>query len=381
MCQFRIRLKPNLTRSLFLGALLSLHVGCSSDFQTSHEPMHPVYGYVTLKASATGLIDRIELRMKRSSIDPFNGNETAETPLLLVEVCDPVLATKALTCTYEAAWSGHGKMIEFEGKAVLWNGTVRTETYRFASGIYPLAGSPIPIRVNLDPIEALDVVIVPDPDLLNPIYAYPWSGFRNFLDDLIDGVFFDYSAIREWRGLYNFYYSPETGEFNEQNCDFDYGDAVNDIDVLGVIADTLIYVHAREMWDCTLGTGFSTEIWYDKSAIHEIGHALIGLRDEYNVQNVGDYGPQDTMGNTFDGKAACELAAPDIGLPETYCTIATPAYDIWRIDPTGPLGCIMGPSQHVAWSDFGPACQRRINWRYGKCLDGDCMSLADLDAL
>lgn len=343
--------------------------------------MHSIYNSVTLKASATGVIDRIELRMKRFVIDPVDGSETEESPLFLVQICDPVFPASNLNCTYEAPWSGHGKMVEFEGRAVLWNGTTRTETYRFATGRYPIAGSPIPIRMNLNPIEAIDVVIVPDPDLLNDIYPYPWSGFRLILDDLVDGIFFDYAAIREWRGLYNFYYSPETGEFDEFNCDFTYGDDIDDIDGIQVVADTMLYAHSREMWDCTNGTQFSTEIWYDKSAVHELGHAVIGLRDEYNVAYVGIYGPQATMGNTFQGKTACVTEAPDIGLPASHCVIATPAYDIWRIDPTGPAGCIMGPSQHNEWSDFGPACNRRIFWRYEKCLDGDCMSLADLEGL
>jgi len=344
--------------------------------------MHPVSGSVLLKAEATGLIDRIELRMQRFSIDPITGDETPDTPVMLVEVCDPSFAVQKLRCSYRAPWSGHHNMLEFEGRVLLWNGSTRTETYKFAFGEYPFDGMPIPVRAKGHPQESLDIVIIPDEDLLNDWYITSWNpdgnwdGFRSFLDDLIDGEYFDYRAIREWRGLYNFYYSPESAQFDEATCSF----AVpSNIAELELVADSMLYAHSQEMWDCKLGNTFSSENWYGKSVLHETGHAIFGLRDEYAGANYGFYGPHACMSNIFPSKAACEAEAPNIGLPASFCTLADATWNIWRIDPADASGSIMGPAQHYRWSDFGRASVRRILWRYDKCLSGDCMAPDDCD--
>jgi hypothetical protein len=267
-------------------------------------------------------------------------------------------------------------MIEFEGKSILWNGTSRTEKYKFASGNYPFPSKPIPIRVKGKIKETLDIVIIPDADLYNDWYLDPLAGFISFLDDIVEDVYFDYSAIRRWRGLYNFYYTPMIGQFNEDTCTFT--GPVN-LAELQVVADSLMYAHSREMWDCKLWDSFSSENWYGKSVAHETGHALIGLRDEYPGANYGAYPPHACMSNIFPSKAACVAEAPSIGLPASYCVLVDPFWNIWRIDPAGATGSIMGTAQHMAWSDFGRASMRRINWRYDKCLAGDCFAADPCD--
>ena len=370
-------------RTLGLVGCAAIASGCATSIIGSHEPMHPVTGSVLLKAEATGLIDRIELRMQRFYIDPISGVETAETPVLLVEICDPgSIPVTRLRCWYKAPWSGHGKMIEFQSRAVFWSGFSRTETYKFASGIYPFEGKPIPIRAKGAPLESLDVVVIPSTDLLNDWYATSWNpdgnwdGFRTFLDDLVDGVYFGYPAIRSWRGLYNFYYSPESAEFNEADCTFTIP---GNLAELQVVADSLMYAHSQEMWDCKFEDKFSSENWYDKSVIHETGHALFGLRDEYAGANYGAYPPHACMSNIFPSKAACAAEAPSIGLPDSFCVLADAGWGIWRIDPADAKGSIMGPAQHNSWSHFGRASLRRINWRYDKCMSGDCMAPDECD--
>ena len=147
---------------------------------------------------------------------------------------------------------------------------------------------------------------------------------------------------------------------------------------LEVHSDALMYVHYSDMRDCALNKRFSAELWYEKSVVHEFGHALVELRDEYRVSN-NKYRPQELMPNIFDGEEACRKEAPLLDLPGDYCVSSTPAFNFWRIDPTGADGCIMGPSQHLAWSEFGPACKRRIKWRHDLCEAGQCFTLTDND--
>lgn len=183
-------------RLLCLVGLLSLLSACgTTTIFATHEPMHPVSGYVTLKAEANGYVNRIELRMQRFSIDTATGIETPDTPLMLVKTCNPSSSADSLRCFYEAPWSGNHKMIEFEATAVGWLGATRVEKYKFASGIYGLQDSvgnlkPVPIRAKGDPQGKLDVVLVADPDLLNAMYVSgtnpdgDWDGFRWLLDDV-----------------------------------------------------------------------------------------------------------------------------------------------------------------------------------------------------
>lgn len=375
--------------------------------------MHSIGGYVTLKASATGLVDRIEFRVQRFAVDSTdrNSTETELSPVLFVWACDPTFAKKSLTCSHQMAFSGDGQMIEFHARAVFWNGTHDDEVYKFASGEFPVPDAPIPIRVKRHTDDGIDVIIVPHPEILDVGYADPLASFRKYLDDLIDGILFNYAPVRDYRGLYNFWYSPKAAGFDTNSCvfeetacdlfDIETDDAQssrrqvgdnqladaeadnpepNDVEIddavcvdLELFSDALMYVHYSDMRDCALNKRFSTELWYEKSVVHEFGHALVELRDEYRVSS-SEYGPQDPMPNIFKGEVACRREARLLDLPEEYCVSSTAAFDFWRIDPTGANGCMMGPSQHLAWSDFGPACKRRIKWRHDLCEAGLCFN-------
>ena len=174
----RKRRTKHYVRLLVVFGSLLFFGGCSTTFQTFHEPMHPIGDYTFLKASATGLIDRIELRIHRFTIDEF-GNETPDSVSpLLVEICDPFFYVTSLICIYTSASSGDNKMIEFEGKVVLWNGATHVERYKFASGRYPEMLGPVPIRVKGNPVTKLDVVVVTDSDLQNSSTSKPGTTTR-----------------------------------------------------------------------------------------------------------------------------------------------------------------------------------------------------------
>jgi hypothetical protein len=121
----------------------------------------------------------------------------------------------------------------------------------------------------------------------------------------------------------------------------------------------------------------SSEIDSDKTLIHESGHALFGLQDEYCCDS--NYNQLSNVPNIWTSLAGCQAEAADIGHPTSNCTqIAkgtTQSINFWYIDPSGPTGSIMGSSQHEPGSDFGKAGRRRINWRYGQCVGGQCMQI------
>lgn len=223
----------NAALSRSTGLLLScfLAAACTDTMlYSSHEPMHPITDYVYLKAEATGSIDRIELWLRRFDIVPDGAGkykEVADGAKYMVWFCDPASYVSPLKCAYRQAFSGHHKMIEFEARAFYRNGVKRSETYRIASGRFIDADLPISIRTTGAPVESLDIVIVPDADLFGDV-----NGFRYFLDDMIDGMFFDYSALRNCRNLYNFYYTMQPGSCTStaQGCVFTLPQNIADIE-------------------------------------------------------------------------------------------------------------------------------------------------------
>lgn len=380
MRQLRIRLIVSRARPLFCAGLALMSVGCSTGtILASHEPMHPGSRPVTLKAVATGHVDRIEFRVQRFAInadeltkkDP-ELHETELTPPLLIWICNPPFFVKSLTCSHQLAFSGDGQIIEFTARAVFWNLSHDEEVYRFASGEFPVTNAPVPIRLKRKTANGIDIVFVPHTEVL-PATDPTAAGFRAHLDDIIDGILFKYPIIRDNRKYYNFWYSPVAVDFDASDCSGLEDPKKIDLDF---VADVSIYVHHQYKRNCSYGTKFTTEMWYDKSFVHELGHALAGLRDEYAVAT-DDYPPRTEMPNTFDTKELCQREAPLLGLSPERCVISTPRFPYWRIDPTGAEGCMMGPSQHLSWSDFGPACERRFNWRYAQCLEGDCIKPAN----
>lgn len=380
MRQLRIRHIVRRARLLICAGFALVSAGCSTGtILASHEPMHPKGRPVTLKAVATGHVDRIEFRVQRFAIntdqltaeDP-KLHETELTPPLLIWICNPPFVVNSLKCSHQLAFSGNGQIVQFSARAVYWNGSSDEEVYRFASGDFPVTNAPIPIRMKREIGNGIDIVFVPHIEVV-PESDPSAAGFRTHLDDIVDGILFEYPIIRDNRKYYNFWYSPIA-------VDFDAGNCTNLVDPYSIdldfVADVSIYVHHQYKRNCSYGTRFTTEMWYGKSVVHELGHALAGLRDEYAVATE-DFPPREEMPNTFRPKQACIDEAPLIGLSPDKCVLSTPGFDYWRIDPTGAEGCMMGPSQHLTWSDFGPACERRFNWRYTQCLEGDCIRPAN----
>jgi hypothetical protein len=355
-----------------LALAVTLSTGCGSARVVAfHDPMHPTNSQaVTFRAEATGTVDRVELAYERYTLSTGPGNTKVQTlaqAMTTVKTCDPPGSVSSLTCTHTmpSAFAANS-LINFRVRAVDPQNRTSSETYSFASGDYPWPNDPIPIRVKGGTADKLDVVFIPDTDITV-------ANFRSQLDEVIEDLYFKYSNIKFWRGLYNFYYSGQQGNY-EELCNFTNP---SNMAQLTAIADTVAILHSADLRDCRSGTLMSSEIDYDKTLIHETGHALFNLKDEYCCDS--SYSQQGCVPNLYSSLANCQGDATNVGYPSSNCTKLTKGADsvnFWRIDPTTPSpGCIMGPSQHSdSASDFQKACSRRLGWRYGKCLNGQCMT-------
>ena len=352
---------------LFLLGLGACQNGCSqAHVFATHSPAHPQNNQaVTFEASTEGTTDKIVLAYERYSLTVSNGNitQTLAESSTVVKTCDPSGNVNGLTCTHTmpSAFAA-GSLIRFTATSYDAEGDASGETYDFAAGDYPLPDDPIPIRVKGDPVDHLDVVFIPDTDIT-------LNSFRDQLDEVIEDLYFKYDEFKIWRGNLNFYYSGQQGNY-EESCQFtDPPNMAN----LTAVGDSVAILHQTNLRDCNSGDRFSSEINYDKTLVHESGHALFGLIDEYCCDT--SYAQQACQPNLYSSLANCQNDADAVGYPSGNCTQLVDGADsvnFWRIDPSGANGCMMGPRQHNADSDFAKACVRRITWRYGKCGGGDC---------
>ena len=347
-------------RKLALCALLA-GGGCATvPVAGSHAPMHPVGQPVTFRAATDGPVDRIVLSYSRVTISLTTAGDVVHTPAepeTEVKTC-----TGAAVCAHTlAAPFPDGSLVTF--RAVARRGSASgSEVYSFAAGAYPLPDEPVPIRLKGGTADRLDVVLVPQQGM-------DLGDFRLRLADVVDRSYFKYDPIRTFRGLYNFYYSMRFGRYQEA-CQF--SDPSN-MGTLSAVADAVVFLHADELTDCRSGKRISSELQNDKALIHETGHVLYGLHDEYCCSS--NYAQQACVPQLWGTAAACQGDAGRIGHPPASCTQLSDGANtlpFWRIDPDGAAGCIMGQSQLNADSVFGKACLQRMDWRHRKCAGGEC---------
>ena len=224
---------------------------------------------------------------------------------------------------------------------------METDEYSFAAGKFPLSRRPIPIRATGAITARLNLVWIADVDVSGSL--------RSRLAAVIQ-AHFDRSTIKENRRLYNFYYSSFTGDY-ESGCNFTRPSNYTE---LSNVADAIVYLHAATERDCSSGLNTSCEITGGRTLLHEYGHTIFGLADEYSGDSMAKQRPCFT--NVWDSKAKCQ-ADP---ISQGRTCVSKKRRDgtfFWTVDGND----VMSGGQV-----FGPACLRRARWRYDSCRQGDC---------
>jgi hypothetical protein len=186
-----------------------------------------------------------------------------------------------------------------------------TETYTqgvsFATRPYPVPDDPAPVYVVGDPAQVFDIVLIPDTDITD------MDAFRENCHGMIRDAFLDEPTTRSFRRAFNFYINPDPGTaigfeqtsslgthkvpLNWANTDF---------------AEGRVLMHEQDLWDYTVLSMrlYSTEMGNRGTILHESGHGLFGLADEYNG---GRHWKGDPLPNNWDAKQDAEIDAPRRG--------------------------------------------------------------------
>jgi hypothetical protein len=226
-----------------------------------------------------------------------------------------------------------------------------------------------PLRIAGSTADKIDVIIIPEND-----YAGDMTEFVGDIQDTIINGYLRNNAIGMNRTKFNFYYLDSEADVTAYpasgftpplgSCE-DFQDATS-------FADSLPVVHNTDFRDWS-GTRcerrvFSSEPTSYRTFVHESGHSVFGLKDEYCCDS--HYSQNDPNPNIWSSRSNCRNDATAMGWDPDDCTNFCPSGSgncgsgFWDIDPDV---CIMTCSQScnrcgaTGMCQFEQACLRRVN--------------------
>lgn len=213
--------------------------------------------------------------------------------------------------------------------------------------------------------DKIDWGLVPDADM--PTYR----AFTDDLQPMVLALFYtDTNTFsqwtRFWKGLFNIWAGP-TGADGE-GCSRSFGGEAAHV---RAAFDGTQILHRNAFRDCasiSLGGGAGTVQTNLGDApwvmLHEAGHFLFGLGDEYDG---GGNSSISTPKNVFPSKAACESASTANSLPASQCQ-QIGSTGTWRNDDGQPTTM----EDRVLTSDWRTLAGRAMGIRINKCTSGAC---------
>ena len=139
---------------------------------------------------------------------------------------------------------------------------------------------PLPGHTNGDSDERIDLVFVMDEDYNGNLEAF-LSDAQSKVNNRLGGV----APVDTNLDKFNFYFTRQEGTVDTNNCGQE-NSLPDDLLKQCPFADAVVVLHTASFGDCKRTSGgvsiFSAEGNSNRSFIHEAGHGLFGLRDEYD---------------------------------------------------------------------------------------------------
>lgn len=233
----------------------------------------------------------------------------------------------------------------------------------------------IPILLNGNTADKIDVIFVPDTS-----YGGDMAVFVEDITDVIENGYYRNTLFSANREKFNFYYLDEEADvsgYPTAGFTPPLGSCENFQDAT-TFADSIAVLHTDDLRDWA-GTRcerrvFTSEPTSYRTFVHESGHALFGLKDEYCCDS--RYSQNDPNPNIWSSEDACRDDATAEGWDpddcREFCTSGSGncGSGFWKIDPNH---CVMRCSQACgnncctacggadAMCQYEPACARRVN--------------------
>lgn len=332
----------------FFGSLL-LFSSCKETPETFaiHSPIYPSSGqavnYTLRKIS--GDVEKVELFETISTLNA-SGVVTSTTSEALLQTWNAPAGD--VTFNKSGGYSSN-RMVNYR---FVVKGNNKTYTHRISFVIrpYPVSDMPAPVYVVGDQDKVMNLVFIPDTDM-------NLDSFRNAVFYDIRDAFQKEDYVRRFRSSHNFYINTQTGHAHDYDTETRNHETPSNYSNLS-FAQGKVILHNRVIRDFAQGGGlFSTEYYNRGTILHESGHGLYGMKDEY--EGGAHYDFNTDPGNTWATKAKAEAAATRLGLPLSDANRIAPgsASDTyWELCPDD---CMMEKTGLSVWPYHKP-CQNRI---------------------
>jgi hypothetical protein len=237
----------------------------------------------------------------------------------------------------------------------------------------PAEGAAVPVILTGDRAHSVDIVFIADLD------NYPAVNNAAFLTDVtnvIKGAYYGQNYFLDHQHQINFWLADQRG-------DADPGGAPGPICVLTRPAnwatdygwaDAGAILHTDAFRDCANMPLFSSGPTLLSTVLHETGHAVFALPDEYCRESGnrcdGGYWENPEKPSLYDTNAECVADAPDLGRTAAQCrsftTAQTPPMTWFLSEPT-PNDLMNVDQRPPQAADI-----RRMDWVFNNCAAGMC---------
>ena len=375
-----------------IATLLAVTALCAcTTISTSHDPLYRAQAHDSeIRVTAQNM----QVGIASISIEVTTGamtdcSEFAVVPGMTTRSIIPCRVGAAVTsnmCTFSGAPAvatctarvpiQTSTMVTYVASAVATNGQAIKApeiAYSGGTGQPERIARPVYWHRQLNRVGRIDLGVFPDTDYRTgtPVFVDPYSRFTADLDTILDGAFFNttdlfanrYTGDRQFFNLW-------AGPFgaNAEGCTRTF---TGDAPAVSAIMDGSAILHRNAFRDCgsiTAGGGGAGSV--DASAsdpswllVHESGHFLFGLSDEYAG---GGHIPTMPCNNVYTTQAICQSAAPGVSATAGQCSqIGSTGF--WRIVTANET-----MANRVLTSDFRDDAERCFSNRISACYDGDC---------
>ncbi|NYZ73847.1 fibronectin type III domain-containing protein [Candidatus Micrarchaeota archaeon] len=178
----------------------------------------------------------------------------------------------------------------------------------------------IPLVNNGPADQKINIVFVMDND-----YRNDTTTFRADVRQLIEKGYYGNDLISTQRCKFNFYYVTEAGDA-EDTCT--RLDTPASLSTSCPFSNMVAIVHKTPFRDCSSGGVFSTESDGYNVVVHESGHSVFGLADEYCCDG-GYWEDKTSFPNIFESESNCRAYAASNAYDPDYCYEFCPTVRCW----------------------------------------------------
>ncbi|UCF70182.1 MAG: hypothetical protein JSW49_08260 [candidate division WOR-3 bacterium] len=244
-----------------------------------HDPIYPTKGadiVYSLDVWAYNGVANVKLYERVYSLDA-SGSISFGAEMLIHE-WDPPGTPNSTTLEYKKVGGyAANSLIRYRFLVKDKLGNTRSHHVIFAIDPFPFTAHPAPVYVQGDINHVFDVVFIPDTDITD------MAVFRSHCRSMIlDAIFAENTIDHWWNRQFNFFINPDRGTATDANRISQDGLHQKPANWANLsFAEVKVIMHQNDLRDYAYGKLFSTEQQNRGTMMHEAGHAMFHLADEY----------------------------------------------------------------------------------------------------